>query len=570
METQEIIIEPKVDDVQEFIEIAMDFSNPLDLVREAISNAFDVQAKEILLDFSVVQIYGEKVLKIQITDNGTGMDLDGLKSFYDLGNSLRRNDEATIGEKGHGTKVFFNSKKIEVITTRNGKKYCAIMLNPSRELFDRRIPKVTVTTENVEMQEHGTSITILGYNNDRREKFTHDQLKDYILWFTKFGSIECEFGKEENKDVKLKFKGVDKKELEELSFGHVFPTESCSVSDLFEKYLVEAPQWYCRKIVRTGRLKSMPEIEFNAVFCIEGNKIKYGYNNMLRRKGKVAQAGAYTVQERYGLWLCKDFIPIQRKNEWITSKGSEYTKFHAFVNCQDLRLTANRGSIDNTPSEILEDLKKAVQEIYNEIIQGDDWIDLEWLDSEVSAYNTAEKEKKDFKRRIDRINRTRIADYNGIRLVEPNLESGVFTIFMQLSTYNPDIFPFVPLDYDTHSGIDVIVKENDKSPIKTSKLYYVEFKNYLTKDFNHTFDNLYSIVCWDINLSEIKNNEEVTDIAKQRRILKIIPPENEGDYTRYYLDYPRGGRKIEIFVLKSYLKEKLKIEFFPRTEKSSV
>ena len=77
-------------------------------------------------------------------------------------------------------------------------------------------------------------------------------------------------------------------------------------------------------------------------------------------------------------------------------------------------------------------------------------------------------------------------------------------------------------------------------------------------------------MCWDINLSEIKNNEGVTDIAKQRRILKIIPPENEGDYTRYYLDYPRGGRKIEIFVLKSYLKEKLKIEFFSRTEKSSV
>ena len=77
-------------------------------------------------------------------------------------------------------------------------------------------------------------------------------------------------------------------------------------------------------------------------------------------------------------------------------------------------------------------------------------------------------------------------------------------------------------------------------------------------------------MCWDINLSEMKNNEEVTDIGKQRRILKIIPPENEGDYTRYYLDYPRGGRKIEIFVLKSYLKEKLKIEFFSRTEKSSV
>ncbi len=566
----EKIIEPKVDSAQEFIEIAMDFSNPLDLVREAVSNAFDAQASEIVLDFSVIQEYGEKVLKIKIGDNGTGMNMDGLISFFDLGNSLRRNDEDAIGEKGHGTKVFFNSRRIDVFTSSNGEKHHAVMLEPSKELFNRKIPKVTVTTESTDTQDHGTDIIILGYNNDRREKFTHEQLKDYILWFTKFGSIEREFDRDEYKDVKLKFKGIDEKELEELSFGHIFPNESRSVSELFEKYLVAAPQWYCRRLVRTGRLKSMPEIEFQAVFSIEGNKIKYSYNDMLRRKGKIAQEGAYTVQERYGLWLCKDFMPIQRKNEWITSKGSEYTKFHAFVNCQDLRLTANRGSIDNTPSEILEDLRKAVQEIYNEIIQGDDWIDLEWLDSEVAAYNTAEKERKDFKRRIDKINRTRIAEYNGMRLVEPSLESGVFSIFMQLSTYDPDIFPFIPLDYDTHSGIDVIVKENDKLPIKSSKLYYVEFKNYLSKDFNHTFDNLYSIVCWDVNLAEIKNNDEVTDIAKQRRLLKIIPPENEGDYTRYYLDYSRGGRKIEVFVLKSYLKEKLMIDFFPRTEESSI
>ena len=71
----EKIIEPKVDSAQEFIEIAMDFSNPLDLVREAVSNAFDAQAREIVLDFSVIQEYGEKVLKIKIGDNGTGKNI---------------------------------------------------------------------------------------------------------------------------------------------------------------------------------------------------------------------------------------------------------------------------------------------------------------------------------------------------------------------------------------------------------------------------------------------------------------------------------------------------------------
>lgn len=172
--------------------------------------------------------------------------------------------------------------------------------------------------------------------------------------------------------------------------------------------------------------------------------------------------------------------------------------------------------------------------------------------------------------RIDKVNRAKVADFNGIHLIEPQRESGVFTIFMQLSSYDSGLFPFTIIDYDTHSGIDVIVKAKDDIPIKSSKLYYVEFKNYLTKDFNHSFENLHSIICWDINLKDLKNNDEVIDIANQRRTLKIIQPEHEGDYTRYYLDSMRSGRKIEVFVLKYYLKEKLGIEFVPRTEKSTI
>jgi hypothetical protein len=570
METKEITIEPKVDSAQEFIEIALDFSNPLDLVREAISNAFDAEADNIVLEFSVIQEYGEKVLKIEIEDNGTGMDEKGLASFFDLGNSLRRGDENSIGEKGHGTKVFFNSRKIEVITVKDEKKYHAVMNEPSRELFERRIPKVKVTIDDDETVPSGTSICIWGYNNNRRDKFTHDQLKDYILWFTKFGSIEREFGIEKNSNVKLKFKGIDRRDFEELEYGHVFPKESKKVSDLFDKYIVEAPKWYCKKFIKTGSLKNMPEIEYHAIFVIEGTKVKYGYNPMIRRSGYNAPAGAYTIQERYGLWLCKDFMPIQRKNEWITTKGSEYTKFHAFINCQDLRLTANRGSIENTPSEVLQDLMDVVKEMYINITQSADWMDIEWLESEVTAYNTAEKERKDFEWRIDKVNRAKVADFNGIHLIEPQRESGVFTIFMQLSSYDSGLFPFTIIDYDTHSGIDVIVKAKDDIPIKSSKLYYVEFKNYLTKDFNHSFENLHSIICWDINLKDLKNNDEVIDIANQRRTLKIIQPEHEGDYTRYYLDSMRSGRKIEVFVLKYYLKEKLGIEFVPRTEKSTI
>lgn len=570
-------ITPEVNSSQEFIEIAQDFSNPLDLVREGISNGFDARAKNIKLDFSVISEYGERLLKIEIEDDGTGMNQDGLKSFFDLGNSMRRDtkdETGAIGEKGHGTKVYFNSRKIEVITVKDGVRYHAIMNEPKKNLFDHKIPTVDVTQENVEKIPNGTRIIIYGYNENRRDKFTHAQLKDYVLWFTKFGAVERCFGIEDNADARLKLKGVDSDKFEEIEFGHVFPNESASVDKLFEDHMVDAPKWYCKKIVKIKSLKNFPEIKFQAVFYVEGTKVKYSYNPMIRRSGYSAPEGAYTVQDRYGIWLCKDYMPIQRKNEWVTSKGSEYTKLHAFVNCQALRLTANRGSIENTPTEILQDLRDSVREIYEEIVQGDDWSNLEWLETEVDAYNTVQREKSDFKKRIDKVNRTKVADYKIsqdkiIHLIEPQQENGVFSIFMQLSTYKPEIFPFTIVDYDTHFGIDVIVKaKDDGTPVKTSQLYYVEFKNYLNKNFNHSFENLHSIVCWDINTADLKNGQEVTDIANKKRTLKIISPEQDGDYTRYYLDSLRSERKIEVFVLKYYLEEKFGISFVPRNENS--
>ena len=559
---------PKVDTSREFIEIAMDFANPLDLVREAISNSFDAGATKIRLIFSVIDDCGEKKLKIEIADNGHGMDVDGLQSFFDLGNSLRRSDENAIGEKGHGTKVYFNSAQIEVFTIKDGIKYHALMKEPNRKLHNHEMPEVEVDIAEMTSEPTGTVIYILGYNNNRRDKFTHAQLKDYILWFTKFGSVEREFGIDKNIGVELELKGVDEDSAEKLSFGHIFPAESKSVSKLFDKYSMDAPKRYCKKFIKSGNLRNLPEIKYQAVFYVEGLKVRYEYNPMIRHSGYSAPQGGYTIQERYGLWLCKDFMLIQRKNEWINTKGSEYTKFHAFINCQNLRLTANRGSVENTPSEIMQDLQEVVSDIYEEITSGNDWDDLNWLEEEVGAFRTSKKEEDEFKRRIDAINRTAVAEFKGLHLVAPRQEIGVFSLFIQVSNYAPSIFPFTIVDYDTHVGIDAIAKANDPTPIKESKIYYVEFKRLLTKDFNHSFKNLHSIVCWDINLKDIKHNDEVTDISKETRQLEIIPPVSAEDYTHYYLKGMKSSRNIEVFVLKIFLKEKLNIEFKPRTAQS--
>jgi nitrate/nitrite-specific signal transduction histidine kinase len=65
---------PTVNEVQEFIEIAGDFANPIELVREAISNSFDTKAKCMTISFSVGRESGEDVLVIYLEDDGTGMN----------------------------------------------------------------------------------------------------------------------------------------------------------------------------------------------------------------------------------------------------------------------------------------------------------------------------------------------------------------------------------------------------------------------------------------------------------------------------------------------------------------
>jgi Histidine kinase-, DNA gyrase B-, and HSP90-like ATPase len=214
---EKLTLTPTVDSAQEFIEIATDFSNPLDLVREAISNSFDAQATEIHISFSTARDAGESILITDIEDNGTGMDLAGLQAFFDLGNSLRRGDPSKIGDKGHGTKVYFNSSEIEVTTTREDTTYRAVMDRPFRTLHRREIPIVEVTKQNTSGKLPGSHIRIKGYNNNRRDRFQQHLLKDYVMWSTKFGSFEGEFIGSPHATSKLLLKGLDVERWSRLS-----------------------------------------------------------------------------------------------------------------------------------------------------------------------------------------------------------------------------------------------------------------------------------------------------------------------------------------------------------------
>lgn len=234
---------------------------------------------------------------------------------------------------------------------------------------------------------------------------------------------------------------------------------------------------------------------------------------------------------------------------------------HAFFNCQEFSLTANRGSVANTDPDVLDDIRETARSIYDEVVDGDDWREMDWLENEAEAYLTAEREGREFSWRKDRANATNIARLGDHVLVEPQRESGVYALVIQLCTIQPTLFPFEIVDYDTHSGIDVIVKVRGSNAVHASALYYVEFKFHLERSMNHTFENINSIVCWD---TDIKNGQKVTDLAGEERTMKIYSPDHEHKYTGYYLQRDRKV-DIQVFVLRYYLEEMLDLQFRPRT-----
>ena len=107
---------PKVNVAKELAEISKDFTKPVELVRETISNSIDASASEIWIEAIEDDSLGKTDLVIRIIDNGVGMTKHILESFFDLGYSTKRENKATIGEKGHGTKITYNSDLVTVYT----------------------------------------------------------------------------------------------------------------------------------------------------------------------------------------------------------------------------------------------------------------------------------------------------------------------------------------------------------------------------------------------------------------------------------------------------------------------
>lgn len=569
-------------------QIITNFSNPLEFVREAVSNSIDAAATKmtVLIDQGPGPT-GQSEIRITISDDGNGMDERKLERFFNLGDSEKsdlkndgeENGQRFIGEKGFGTKIYLNSRKVEVRTTdRNtGIGLFAVSQGHLERIHEGQPPQYEVTKEPTSTP--GTEIRIYGYNHDDGSKLGHDQLRDYILWFTKFGSIEPllwqEFPKYERAKAQLggltlqlrglgfdaiKHANDSSAKSELLRFGHPFPEECFDGKALREKARsrkANPTDFYCRRFVKEGTLEHFPGYRWQAVFSIEGNRTKYDANPMVRRQRYTAPAGAYKVAERYGIWVCKDFIPADRVNVLLPGKGSEFLKFHAFFNCQEIRLSADRTSIGPTQPNVRAAIEEQILKIAREIFEDEGVaILLESLDEAEFGERTAQQEQKDYTRRVKQAKAAPSVTYKTVELREPQRELGVVAMLAQLLSAAPELFPFRVLDWNNAAGFDLLARDVTELSFEDAAKFYVECKQLLTGSFNHSLSNVRYIVCWD---TDLENEGIVTAIGGDTRRMVIRPKSAEKPYTQFFLSREDALNNIEVFVLRRLISERLNI-----------
>jgi len=610
MKKIEMVKEATVDTGYEFYQTIIDFDHPIQIFREAFQNSVDESATEVYCRVFTEKTLGQEDLYIDIWDNGSGLRKEHAECFFGLAKSTKVDKKKTplagkLGYKGHGTKIFFRSERVEIYSKMtNGQVWGAVLDDAVRQIRDSGGFKysdfLTAQDLMISLPQDFRSGFYLRIKNPTyfktqhtRYMLNHMYLRDYTRWFSVFGNVRHVFLNQDNQTTLFlqglsidhfkvsypDFKAIDpvpqfinrsNDEFEKIQIGHYFPDERATDKEM-EKYSKRVGQnrsysgYYSKQIFK-DRVYLDSNLYFDFIIFVEGYETKRRYDVLLSRPGRssIDKSLIHTDGERYGLWACKGGVPIEKVDDWIlggTGVGT-YTYMHAFIDCAAFELTGTRGSIKNTDLEVLQKVKDKINQIFSDRkIQNDLAERQEWEFQERTLRSIGEDEQELKRRFKDSQGKRHIHLPNGHSLPEPTKhksgysESETLILLIQLTTLYPSIFPFKILDYNTTKGIDFIVQ-------KSGNAFYIELKGTMQSKINHSFRHIYKFVCYDIDL---KDGEILSDIEDLKVGLKINSDDRfqslddtfkDKKFTSYQLQ-PISSviQSMEIVVLKKVLEE---------------
>ena len=535
---------PRVNEAKEFLEIAKDFKDPKEIIREALSNSWDAGASEVSIKFNFDRLPGtrRKKIMVEISDDGQGMSSESrdeiesseIEGFFNLGDSYK--PHGSIGSKGHGTKIYYKSFGIEVETWKSGKRiFAKTEVNPWSTLNEGKVPSYGYE-ETDDSLGRGTTIRIDGFQATQSEFKSLDDLTKYVQWYTVLGAFGSYFGNQ--KSMSLILKPAETFTSITIPFGFKFPDEQLDLT----KGTENSCKHFSPETINCGETVDGKTILVDVVGTLLGESLRDIVPN------------TYSYM---GLWLSKDFIRIERNNQIIQEVfGGQYyyRNLLLFANCQHFDLTANRNNI-RTDQEEYDLAVEGIKE-YCKKIRDDDFLKSHFQakrdEDDAKKKKTKEIERatrseKAVKQRKDRINSYKGRSnmpFKGVTLApikEPSSEAETALLLQAMISSKHDGIDFTIGDYNTTRGVDLIVEMMDK---EMPSMKWAELVSSLDNLYawDHPPEGYHIIICYQ--KGNVKEEQEFQDGSTG----KLVSKESPGRYALLV-----GSETIDVYVLREIL-----------------
>ncbi len=553
----------RVNEPYEIYQIITDFGDPLEIFREAFQNSFDASPSCVVCHvWENRKLSGDELI-IDVKDDGEGLQKSAVAHFFDLANSNKVDSafqplKGKIGYKGHGSKIFFNAEEIIVTSRTESEEWSVSLKSPIEQI--ERTGKIVYSDfkeppeTGVELPsewDHGFFVRIIGHRHFRtqytKHKLSQLSVRDYARWFSVFGSVhtltngtgntqfpvlllrglnwddfETKYVNSTIIDPQVRTKDFAGVKYEKISFGHYLPPERKNESQMKTYALgIDSSRPYYEYYSRTiynDQISCPDGTTFRLLVHLEGYETKRRYDPLLTGRGRSRTEISHSDSQRYGIWACKGGVPVERIDHWLGGKGG-YSFMHAFVDCDEFDLTANRGSIHNTDIEKLNLIKQELNRIFSttQVLEAvAERTEIEKLEQQILSIDADGKNLK--KRFRAAQHRDRIQLPNGGTLLVPSKlsagnfsESETMVLLAQLIAHYPSFFDFNFLDYNTSDGIDFVV-EHQNAP------KYVELKGTMKKYINHPFRHIHKFVCYECGLLANDTASDIEDFVANMKI----------------------------------------------------
>jgi hypothetical protein len=588
-------------------ELAENKVSALEIVREAISNAKDHGARRVWIKTVKDQ---RNEVTVLIADDGEGMDQERLEAFWGVGASAKAKAQQSIGYKGHGTKLYFDCRRLSVATrTGASEPWHLTVLDMPYERAEAEVPEQELRPGDPiyrELEEiglvgeHGTLIFIEQVRfEDRAELLNRTRIESYCDWFTAIGDIRSglfekriEFhqaisqgsallddlrlseGEIRPIEVRLRINGEkvynpiglgpagkDKEFLAAwkddvdafrdtpglLAYGHRF-------ADAHESGLGATRVRDDTSAIRLTTPSTWTTEDGIAIVArVEGHRRQLQTYSEAMWSG---HPGIYGFEHRFGLWLCRDFIPITQRNDLLRQaldSSSVRLKFElnnlrnwkVFVNHQSFRLTANRNDVSNQAS-LEAKVVEALVALLGDALKNKGF--QEWVERLKKATFERRKDREilQMKRRIEEVEswiRTSpkkdgidpmdvtslpvLPEDYSLLLKAPRSEQELFYLYGLLAGRFE--MPIHIIEYDASEGVDAIGKLREPRLLAEKKpLLRVEFKLEVSASnpIHHFFDAIDVILCWTVGKSGdiFEESSAGSGRLKKRAKSVLVPP----------------------------------------------